>query len=378
MTEVEYNNIVLTKQLIREILISKKPMDKRVRCIDWLIKLGADKNARIYGKSLLTHAIERKEEDIVKILRKKGSKEWIISEKEAEKLGKKLFSEVEKGDFEKVKELIEEGADVNVCNEDKWSSLLVASSKGFCSIVEMLIERGADVNRKNGDKMSSLLGACLSGHLDVARVLIKNNAKIEDVTENGETTLMFAVEKGNYQIVKFLVEEGGDVNKKDCYGKTALMRAVVKEKSGEIVRYLLEHGVDVDEQNDDGLTALMLACGVGNVEAVELLVDYGARVGIKDNEGNDVLDRMKFFYSDDKVKIWKILEKAKEIEEFGENKKIIEVDFCKNEKAKDEKVEKEMVKRRVIEGNFSKKEEDDNIQQKTAFYSFLNARKLAR
>ena len=85
--------------MIIEVLRRDKPEDKKTSKVEWLARLGGDVNAKIYGKSLLNHAIKRKEDKVTKVLQEKGAKEWVIFAKEAESLGKKLLVEVEKGDF---------------------------------------------------------------------------------------------------------------------------------------------------------------------------------------------------------------------------------------------------------------------------------------
>jgi len=42
--------------------------------------------------------------------------------------------------------LIKSGADVNVADEEGWTSLMHAASNGHKDIVELLIESGADIN----------------------------------------------------------------------------------------------------------------------------------------------------------------------------------------------------------------------------------------
>lgn len=59
-----------------------------------------------------------------------------------------IIQAVEKGNLGKVKELIEQGADVNMRSGSTWTPLHYASNNGNLAIVKLLVENGADVNAK--------------------------------------------------------------------------------------------------------------------------------------------------------------------------------------------------------------------------------------
>ena len=101
--------------------------------------------------------------------------------------------------------------------------------------------------------------------------------------------LLISAEDGKYLLVKFLLEAGVNVNYKiENTGGTALMRA---NWSGHIkvVRLLLEFGAKVDIQDEDGWTALMYASRRVHIELVRLLLEKGANVNHQDKDGNTAL-----------------------------------------------------------------------------------------
>ena len=108
-----------------------------------------------------------------------------------------LIDAVNKGDAEKIKRLIKEGADVNGAYNislPKYSSkqrrpLITAISKGNTEIVKLLIELGADVNAR--EEIGSIYDRIIT------------------------PALIVAVRHGYTEIVKLLIEAGADVNIKE-------------------------------------------------------------------------------------------------------------------------------------------------------------------
>jgi len=88
-------------------------------------------------------------------------------------IDKELLNACWLGDFKKVKQLLEKGADVNARDEDGWTALIKASYNGYEGIAELLIEYGADVNAQNKYGDTALIYACWNGHKEVAELLLE-------------------------------------------------------------------------------------------------------------------------------------------------------------------------------------------------------------
>lgn len=83
-----------------------------------------------------------------------------------------------------VKELIDQGADVNVCDKWKCSPLYIASSHGFVDICKMLIDNGADVNFKNQYGFTPLWTCIENSKIEIAKLLCKNGADVNIMKPN--------------------------------------------------------------------------------------------------------------------------------------------------------------------------------------------------
>lgn len=137
-----------------------------------------------------------------------------------------LLSAVEKNDLQRVKELLRQGADVQVKDAHGATPLLKAARYGYTEIAALLIEKGADVNAKDDAiGMTPLILAASRGHTDTTKLLIEKGADPNAKAKDGRTSLMGAAYSGFIDIAKLLIVKGADVNAKDVMDETALAKA---------------------------------------------------------------------------------------------------------------------------------------------------------
>lgn len=101
--------------------------------------------------------------------------------------------------------------------------------------------------------------------------------------------LMKASLEGDQMRVRILLELGVSPNEQESIlGTTALMVACLAGQT-DIARDLLDHGARVDLRDNDGRTALMEACMAGDKDLVTMLVDRGADVNAQSRHGTTPL-----------------------------------------------------------------------------------------
>lgn len=88
-----------------------------------------------------------------------------------------LHEAAKKGNLDEVKHLIEEGADVNVKDENSDTPLYIAVGQGHKDIAELLILKGANVNAAGHKGWTPLASAAYSGYKDLAELLIKHGGE---------------------------------------------------------------------------------------------------------------------------------------------------------------------------------------------------------
>ena len=141
------NQEKLNEQLFNVIADEKVSDEAKLKKLKYLLYLGADVNTRLYGKSVLSKAIEQNAGvEVQNFLREKGAEEWVISKEEAKKLSKGFWDD--KGDLkslEEIKELLKKGADVNASDKYGRTALMKAARDGNLDMVKYLAENGADL-----------------------------------------------------------------------------------------------------------------------------------------------------------------------------------------------------------------------------------------
>lgn len=187
----------------------------------------------------------------------------------------KLHDACERNDINDVIELIKEGVDLNLQNEDQMSALLYCCSKGKIEIAALLIKAGADLEAKGISGSTPLTLATACGHGFVVQLLLDNGADIDEPMKGMGSALTLASMRGFTDIASFLIRRGADIDFKGGQnGKTPLMIAV-EIGCKELVEIFVEQGADVNIVNDNGHTALGMVAA-SDFEMMQLLMSGGA------------------------------------------------------------------------------------------------------
>src|SRR5450759_4014549 len=86
-------------------------------------------------------------------------------------MSKELLAAAKSGDIEKVRELLDRGADVNSKGPLGMTPLHAAAMVGHTEAAALLLDRGCDVNSKGPLGMTPLHAAAMVGHTEAAALL---------------------------------------------------------------------------------------------------------------------------------------------------------------------------------------------------------------
>ena len=186
-----------------------------------------------------------------------------------------------------------------------------SAEKGDLKAIQLFLNAGIDCNAQSVTGTTALMAASKYGRIDVVKKLLEQKLNVDAQDKKGVTALMLAAENNQVEIVQLLLKRNADPNLEDQTGWTALMKAVYQGSSGctealaarsrqevnrallvaaltghrEIAKILIDNGAEVDSRADDGRTPLMLAAGKGDTDFVSFLLKAGADPTLTDKSG---------------------------------------------------------------------------------------------
>ena len=130
----------------------------------------------------------------------------VRSFEEQKKLNQALLDASWKGDFKKVQELINKGANPNAKDYAKRTALHYASGGGHDKTVKTLLQNKANIHAKDDAGMTPLHHASGGGHDKTVKTLLQNKANIHAKDDGGWTPLHHASLNGRDKTVRLLLE----------------------------------------------------------------------------------------------------------------------------------------------------------------------------
>jgi hypothetical protein len=144
--------------------------------------------------------------------------------------------------------------------------------------------------------ITPLVASAISDNLPALSSLLEQGVEVNAQDQRGLTALMAASMAGDKDAVRILLEHRANVNVADVDGRTALHYAAGQVDASGVILLLLKAGADKNSKLSStakhlaGATPLVVAAGVGNVNAVRLLVDAGADTTALTHDGRSALD----------------------------------------------------------------------------------------
>ena len=302
----------------------------QLAAIDVLLDAGADIDAQETwnGQSSLMWAGAEGQAGVVARLIERGADITLRSNSGA---GALLFA-TRKGSVPAVEALLAAGADVNESRPDGATALLVAVVNGYEDLVDLLLAAGADPNAEGGSTRLTVQGMRAQPMPLEIRTLGYGEADNEAVRRGNifGRPLQSAVHVANWhisdqfvsvnldrlRIMRALLDAGAEVNARNTMeeprwsgaryrrhmtGGTAFLYAA-KVADVEAMRLLLAYGADPNIYSEDNITPLMAAAGVSwasnqeraseaqVLEAVKLIVEeLGADVNVASDVGETAM-----------------------------------------------------------------------------------------
>ena len=117
--------------------------------------------------------------------------------------------------------------------------------------------------------------------------------KFDVKAQMSEDTLWGAAVAGKLPAIEAALADGTDVNAQDDEVGLAPLAWAALHGQTEAMRLLIEKGADVNARSEDGNTPLHVAAFLGQAEAAKLLIDNGADINARDEDGETPADVLK-------------------------------------------------------------------------------------
>ena len=250
-----------------------------------------------------------------------------------------LWTAAATGNIASIKQFVAQGHDVNAKEPTRGSTpLILACVFGQAEAAGLLIENGADLELANNDGTTPVLAATIFAWPETVALLLQKGADPNVANLVGTTALSIAsapwgpeqqagyqslaetlqmqldlqrIQTALPQIAKILHEHKatnpqvatGSKPRRPASGKTDLWSAAA-EGNLQLIQKHLSAGTDLNlGEPSEGTTPLMLAALFGQTQAAALLIENGARVQAENSKGDTALHLAAFFAYPETVKL---------------------------------------------------------------------------
>lgn len=207
-----------------------------------------------------------------------------------------------------LKVLLDAKAKIDATDNEGNTMLMLACRKAHVKVAEFLLSKKADVEVQNRNGWTALTWDALNGYDELANLLLNASADHTKADNEGVTACMWAARHGHLEIVEMFLACGLNLSVCDNAGLTVLdhchehvqmattitavnevnecLHDAAQRNDVEGVREAIEAGADVDLRDGDGWTTLMWAALHNSLDMVQLVVRYGAKPSLLDDNGH--------------------------------------------------------------------------------------------
>ncbi len=195
----------------------------------------------------------------------------------------RFMAAVEQDDLQRVKELLKQGADVNMS--------VVASRPNYLFFISRKLYLDGLAKSRPGESVyvSPIHANADRADIKILTVLRKKKANIEAGDSDGKTPLMYALRNpGGEEYALYLLKKGANYRSVDLAGNTVMHYAAY---GGNIqgLRMTAGGGVDINVRNHEGITPLLAAAVFSSIAVLEEIVGLGGDIEATDSVGMNAL-----------------------------------------------------------------------------------------
>lgn len=151
--------------------------------------------------------------------------------------------------------------------------------EGSASELQRCMKKQKKIRKYDDVNAAPLHHAAEEGEVELMEMIISDSSceALNVMDDYGNTALHWAAEKNQVESVKFLLSKGANPNIRNC-SMMAPLHLAVQGLHNQVVKVLIEHSsTDINLEGENGNTAVIIACSKDNSEALQMLLNKGAK-----------------------------------------------------------------------------------------------------
>ena len=211
-----------------------------------------------------------------------------------------------RGDDRMVRYCIENEADVNAQGIFGMTALMIAVASSNLPLIHALLDSGADPNVAGDGGCTAISFCCGKSFEGISLVDKEVNVSIPwpDRSPSGFVESPCSKCEMHVEIAKLLIDAGASIDAEVCFGlfgnpDVSILGLAVSKNHYDVVKLLIELGADVNQMDGIGYPPLTCAVRTGDIRLVKLLLDAGAKPGVRNMHNETPLMNASYRRFDD-------------------------------------------------------------------------------
>ena len=220
------------------------------------------------------------------------------------------------GDQKMLLILLKYGCNINSLDFENMTPLYDAITSNNIKFVDFLIkDLKMDINHKDVQNRTPFYWTCCKSNIEMIKYIMSYpEVDINFPSLMGRTALSKSCWNGQLKVVELLCSQPNinTINKLDCNNRSPLHNAVWGEFGGregkkmpsgsptdnpEIVQLLIDNGAELEIKDNDGNTPFMISASTNGVESMKILMKYNINLNeINNNYETGLLQAAKYGY----------------------------------------------------------------------------------
>lgn len=197
------------------------------------------------------------------------------------------------GQLQTLKLLLASGANVSARTDLGSTPLIVAGRTGNLEVLKTLLDAGADRTEKDSNAVTAFMLAAQTDCVECLKLLRVPGEDINTQSAKGRSVLDYAITSRSATVWQYLFEQGASFDAAKSARDQVLFSFVTTPtdvllkkpaSNAETFRLLIAHRASLEPKNADEQTPLILAAKMGDLPAVQALVEAKANVSARDKE----------------------------------------------------------------------------------------------